>query len=282
MKFAGSCLIAGALLFSMSARSQDGSVSGGTADVADKPYATIVARNMFGLLPIPPPDTNPPAPPVDPPPKITPNGIMTIFGRDQALFKVATKPKPGQPAKEDSYVLGEGERQDDVEIVKIDRQGQTITFNNHGVIQELALVEASSSGPSGGPGGGPGQPSALPGNMRAGSMSAADRAALFRGRQSGNPNFNNAGNSAQSNLGGNTGGYGQQPAAQLSEGDIEDRVMSAAQQMAQMELNRMATQDQVDQGKLPPLPPTPLTPKEATGIGGMPLSMPAMPPLPGR
>src|SRR5580692_970362 len=119
MRVAGPCFIVGALLLSTSAWSQD-------TDTVDKPYATIIARNMFGLLPIPPPDTNPPAPPVDPPPKITPNGIMTIFGRDQALFKVATKPKPGQPAKEDSYVLGEGERQDDVEVVKIDRQGQTI------------------------------------------------------------------------------------------------------------------------------------------------------------
>src|SRR5580704_12750845 len=107
MRFAGPCFIVGALLLSAGARAQD-------TDTTDKPYASIVARNMFGLLPIPPPDTNPPAPPVDPPPKITLNGIMTIFGRDQALFKVASKPKAGQPAKDDSYVLAEGERQDDI------------------------------------------------------------------------------------------------------------------------------------------------------------------------
>src|SRR5580700_7335033 len=145
MRVAGPCFIAAALVFSATARSQDAGAAGATdtADAANKPYATIVARNMFGLLPIPPPDTNPPAPPVDPPPKITLNGIMTIFGRDQALYKVANKPKPGQQAKEDAYVLSEGERQDDIEVIKINHMDGIVTFNNHGTVQELPLEEAS-------------------------------------------------------------------------------------------------------------------------------------------
>ena len=147
MKFAGSCSIAATLLLLLAAnaRSQD------TDAAAGKPYASIVARNMFGLLPIPPPDTNPPAAPVDPPPKITLNGIMTIFGRDQALFKVATKPAPGQPAKDSSYVLSEGERQDDIEVTKINHTDGIVTFNNHGTTQELPLVAANSgAAPAGG------------------------------------------------------------------------------------------------------------------------------------
>jgi hypothetical protein len=112
----------------------------------DNPYAPIVARNIFGLVPIP---TNNPAdagPPPIPPPKITPNGIMTLFGKLQVLFKVANPPKPGQPPKEDSYVLGVGERQDEIEVQKIDEPAATITFNNHGTIQELPLVAGTASG----------------------------------------------------------------------------------------------------------------------------------------
>ena len=209
MKVAGTFFIAIVLAFSaltqaqVPAQAQDAGTAGTSADttadtanLADKPYGTIVARNMFGLLPIPPPDTNPPAPPVDPPPKITLNGIMTIFGRDQALYKVAVKPKPGQPAKEDSYVLGEGERQEDVEVMKIDREKNTVTFNNHGTVQDVELVDATSSGAGAAPGGGPG---GGPGAMRPGMMSPADRAAMFRsaGRNSG------LGNPVSPNMGGN-------------------------------------------------------------------------------
>src|SRR5208337_4811080 len=92
MKVVGIHLAAAvALLFSAPARAQDADAAAGQAASvrgSDTPYAGIVARNMFGLVPIPPPDPHAGEPPVDPPPKITPNGIMTIFGRDQALFKV--------------------------------------------------------------------------------------------------------------------------------------------------------------------------------------------------
>jgi hypothetical protein len=79
-------------------------------DVASpqNPYAPIVVRNVFGL--------NPP-----PPPKITSNGIMSIFGQLQVLFKVAD-PRPGLPVKDEFYTLSEGERQDDIEVTHIDEK----------------------------------------------------------------------------------------------------------------------------------------------------------------
>jgi len=155
------------------------------ASIMDKPYVGIVARNMFGLLPIPPPDTNSSVAPVDPPPKITPTGIMTIFGREQALFKAAGKPKPGQPqAKEDAYVLAEGERQDDIEVVKINRLDGIITFNNHGIIQELPLIPAKDAGAGGPGGGGQGNP------MRPGSMPGAERGGISRTRPTERPGMN--------------------------------------------------------------------------------------------
>ena len=43
-----------------------------------------------------------------------------------------------------------------------------------------------------------------------------------------------------------------------------------------IEASRVATQNQVDQGTMPPLPPTVITPGNAKGIGGAPL----VPPVP--
>lgn len=110
---------------------------------SDNPYAAIAPRNIFGL--------NPPAPavpaenPEDNLPKITPTGIMGVFGNYQVLFKVAAA-KPAPNEKEQFYILSEGQRQDDIEVVKIDNARSLITFDNHGTSQELPLAEASASG----------------------------------------------------------------------------------------------------------------------------------------
>ncbi len=129
----------------------------------ENPYEPIVTRNMFGLVPIPPVD---PASlvPATPVPKITPNGIMTIFGKVQVLFKVQATPQAGQPAKEQSYTMCEGDRQDEITVQKIDEQAASITFDNHGTIQTLELSKTVT--PSGGPapttGGGPRVPGTMP------------------------------------------------------------------------------------------------------------------------
>ncbi|HEX9047397.1 MAG TPA: hypothetical protein VF988_10255 [Verrucomicrobiae bacterium] len=289
MKFAGTLLIA--LVFAAGLRAQEAAAleAGGNADAtgalaADKPYATIVARNIFGLIPIPPPDPNAGQPPPDPPPKITPTGIMTIFGKLQALFRVASKPKPGQPAKEEGHVLGEGEMVEEIEVVKIDQANRSITFNNHGQVQELALMAAKDAGSAPSP--------ASAANPRLGlggaPITPADRAAIWRNRQAAlksgipapvapspsasNPSYNN--NSSSYNSGyGNSGvqlaGGQQQP--NINNNNIEDQVMSAARDMAQIEMNRIATQEAVNKGLMPPLPPTLLTPADATAAGGSPL-----------
>jgi hypothetical protein len=174
------------------------------------PYAPIVARNIFGLLP-------PEAPP-DPAleaakslPKITPTGIMGVFGNWQVLFKVAAaataKPgQPGQPAKDDFYILSQGQRQDDIEVLKIDEKKGIVTFDNHGTTQELPLAAASGTGggpagPSspggmkpgmapGGPGGGPGGPGGPGGFTRFGAGG---------GNNGGNPNANPGSNGGPGN-----------------------------------------------------------------------------------
>jgi len=115
------------------------------ADVAvspGNPYALIAARNVFGL--------NPPPSPIspfiaNPPPKITPNGIMSLFGQLQVLFKVTGVATSGKAVENQSYILAEGEQQDGIKVVKIDEKADIITFDNHGDIQELPLVNVTST-----------------------------------------------------------------------------------------------------------------------------------------
>ncbi len=109
----------------------------------NNPYAPIVVRNVFGLNPAP--TNDPTATPAEPPPKITLNGIMSILGRLQALYKVAGTAKAGQPPKDESYILGEGQRQDEIEVIQIDEKANLVTFNNHGTVQEIPLAKANAS-----------------------------------------------------------------------------------------------------------------------------------------
>jgi hypothetical protein len=109
----------------------------------DNPYAAIVVRNVFGLNP-PPPPVDPNAPPPEPEVKITANGIMAIMGQAEALYKTTVAGKPDQ-----SYMLAEGQREDDIEVVKIDEKARSVTFNNHGVVQEIPLANTTDSGKGG-------------------------------------------------------------------------------------------------------------------------------------
>ena len=96
--------VASGLVLNAGARADDGVLP-------NNPYAPVVIRNIFGLNPLPTNDVN--AAQADPPPKITLNGIMSIFGHLQALFKVAIPAKPDQPAKDMPYILSEGQQQDE-------------------------------------------------------------------------------------------------------------------------------------------------------------------------
>ena len=106
---------------------------------SSNPYGPIVTRNIFNLNPPQPIDTTKQN---EPPSTITPDGIMTIFGTRQVLFKVAIPPRPPTPATEKSYILSEGQQQDDIEVTHINEKTGMVTFNNHGVVQEIPLVKA--------------------------------------------------------------------------------------------------------------------------------------------
>ena len=112
----------------------------GNALALDNPYQPIVARNVFNLNPSLPVALPAPA---DPLPIITPNGITSIFGSAQVLFKAAHC-APGQSASEKAYILGEGQREDDISVTRIDEKNAIITFVNHGNPQEIRLVAAAA------------------------------------------------------------------------------------------------------------------------------------------
>jgi hypothetical protein len=224
------------------------------AMLSPNPYTPIVTRNVFGLVPIP---TNPP--PVDPaslvpPPKITPNGIMTLFGKLQVLFKVAGVAKPGQPPKEESYVMSEGDRQNEIEVQKIDEPSAMITFINHGVVQELGLVAGSTSG--GAPAPAVGVP---PPGIPTPAMAPANRGMPvgFGGRFGRNRNVNSGGNP---DAGGapNTGGAATPAASAPAE-----PAMTPEQQVLMIEAQRLDYMQKGDSTALI-LPPTEMTP-EVTG-----------------
>ncbi len=200
MKLTGKILVclAGTLALNATVRADNVVLSG-------NPYAPVVARNIFGLSPPPPPVVTP----VDdtPPPKITPNGIMTILGQLQVLFKVASTEGSGKPAKDDDYILSEGQRQDDIEVVKIDEKGGIVTFNNHGTVQELPLIAATaSSEPS--VGGNPVTGFQTTGGRGFGNNFGGRGGGNFGGRNRG---FGNGGGNSGGNDGNNSGGINNGP-----------------------------------------------------------------------
>jgi len=132
------CLTAG-LVSSLSARAV-------TAGAQGNPYQGVVIRNVFAIKP--PPNIKKLAEPE--PPKIIPQGIMSMFSRQQVLFKTMMPgSKPGEPPKETAMVLTVGQREGEIEVVAIDESSGTITFNNHGKVQTLSLEKDGAKPPTG-------------------------------------------------------------------------------------------------------------------------------------
>ena len=207
---------------------------------------------------------------------------MSLFGQLQVLFKVATPPKPGQPPQDQSYVMSEGDRQDGIAVTKIDEQAGMITFDNHGVIQTLALTSASDASTSTTPANGAGGHSFMPPGRRPGGR-------LGQPRNFANPSDGSSPGSYSSPSGNNnSSSSGNYPSANPMSGsdtpsNVGNNSFSQANQLSPeaqallIEQNRIDTQEPVGQGLMPPLPPTPITPAEATGNGGVPLIIPRVP-----
>jgi hypothetical protein len=112
------------------------------ATSANNPYSGIVERNGFGLkAPDNPADlVKPPAPVVA---DIKLQGISTILGRSQVLMKIKVPAKPPEPAREQSLVLGEGQREGEVEVKQINPAEGTVTIDNGGATLALNMKDHS-------------------------------------------------------------------------------------------------------------------------------------------
>jgi hypothetical protein len=244
--------------------------------VTANPYTPIVVRNIFSLIPMP---TNPPPDekPLDPPSKITPNGIMSLFGQLQVLFKVAQPAKGGKPAQDQSYVMSEGERQDDIEVTKIDEQAGMITFNNHGVVQELPLASTPNLSTPAAPVGGAGNSGFVPSSAPRLSPNGDGGTRFNRDRfGAGNRNGNNpTGNSSA--FGGNPNNnappsFGGAVSGGVNNSQSQEAITPEAA-VIMMEAQRAQWQQEGNPAAAI-IPPTPLTQQLKDEPGGSPPTPP--------
>jgi hypothetical protein len=119
------------------------------AEAPDNPYQSIIDRNVFSLKPPPPPPdpTEANKPQVV---KITLTGITTILGNKRVLMKAAPpQAKPGEaPKTEQSYILTEGQRDGDIEVIQIDDKAGSVKVNNGGTVQTLTFEKDGAKLPS--------------------------------------------------------------------------------------------------------------------------------------
>ena len=108
--------------------------SAGSAGVIN-PYHGIVERNVFGLKPPAPPAAHLPSVPL---PKITLTGITTLFGK-RALLKVEYPAQPNKPARKESLILAEGQRDEGIEVLQVDEKTSRVRLNNCGDIVEITF-----------------------------------------------------------------------------------------------------------------------------------------------
>lgn len=73
-------------------------------------------------------------------PRITLTGITTILGNKRALITVAGPGKTSQ-----SYMLTEGQGEDEIEVLRIDEKKGAVEVRNHGTIQTLSFDDSPPS-----------------------------------------------------------------------------------------------------------------------------------------
>jgi hypothetical protein len=129
-------------------------------EVGGTPYQPIVDRNVFGLKPPPPPPN--PEDNKPPPPNIQLQGITTIIGKKRALMKVMIPGKPGVKAEVASFILAEGQREGDIEVLEIDEKEGVVKVNDFGTITNISFKNNGVTIASGPPAGGPPPPPGMP------------------------------------------------------------------------------------------------------------------------
>jgi hypothetical protein len=128
-------------------------------------YQGIAVRNVFGLTEVPAQQTtNVEAPVVLP--KLFLTGITTVLDRKMAMFRVQYPAKPGEPAKEESLMLAEGQRDGPIEVIRIDEKAKEVKVSNSGSPTSLNFdkdgVKTAGGSPATAAAAGPGAVTANP------------------------------------------------------------------------------------------------------------------------
>ncbi len=218
---------------------------------AANPYQGITERNVFRLNP--PPAPAPPEASKPPTPKVFLTGITTLGGPKRALLKTAPTPgKAGDAGKERSYMLTEGERQDELEVVAIDEKEGVVKVNYAGDVfsvnfKDNAVASTTPAAPSA-PGAPPNR--ALPPGAPAPAFRPAGRGM--------SPALGAAGRAANAATGAGLGAGALSGASGVGGGVAAAAAppMSAEEQAVLVELNREAYKSDPT---IPPLPPTMLS-----------------------
>lgn len=271
-----------------------GATSAIPADALGSPYQGIVDRNVFGLKPPPPP---PDPELVKPPtPKFDLTGITTISGIKRALLKARPPARPGEAAKEQSYMLTEGERQGDVEVVQINELTGIVKVKCGDAVLSLDFTNNAAKAVAAAP------PPPMPGAPGAPPPGFGVPAPQPAGA---NPNFRPPTGPAVRQLrtpGGGTAGGNPMGTAPLGVGGVPAPVgqglaygQPAQSQVAAAQLPRdqqevlmeVLRDQQRNNPQFPPLPPTSLTPlldaansETAAPVSGR--TTMNFPPIPGR
>ena len=108
------------------------------AVIGGTPYGTILQRNTFGLRPAPPAVKTPANLAL---PKVHLTGITTILKGKRALLKVEFPAKPPERAKEESYILKEGQSAGPIEVLEINEKTAHVKVNNSGTVTNLTFEQ---------------------------------------------------------------------------------------------------------------------------------------------
>jgi hypothetical protein len=110
------------------------------------PFEAILTKNIFGLVPIPPP----PEQPKPALPKITLTGITTVTGPARALLKMAPPAGASNPGGERFFNLKAGEREGDLEVLEINEKPGSVVVNYSGTTITLVFEpeKPNSAGPA--------------------------------------------------------------------------------------------------------------------------------------
>jgi hypothetical protein len=101
------------------------------------PYQIIPARNVFNLKKEQPKVIEEPPVPL---PKIMLTGITTLHGLKRAVLQVQAPARAGAAVGEESYILAEGQRDRDIEVLQIDEEAGVVKIKTGGVPVTLDFV----------------------------------------------------------------------------------------------------------------------------------------------